>query len=92
VFRPLRGRRLLNQRLSDRAVARVIQVRAAAVGLDITRLSGHSLRAGFITTAARAGRSERAIMNQSGHRSVTILRRYIRRASLFEDNAAAGLL
>ncbi len=92
VFRPLRAGRVLEQRLSDRAVARVVQARAAAVGLDVSRLSGHSLRAGFVTSAARAGKSERAIMDQTGHRSVTIVRRYIRRAGLFEDNAAAGLL
>lgn len=92
VFRPLRGRRVLDRRLSDRAVARVVQARATAAGLDASRLSGHSLRAGFVTSAARAGRSERAIMDQTGHRSLKIVRRYIRRATLFEENAAAGLL
>ena len=92
VFRPLRGRVVLVQRLSDRAVARVVQARAAVVGLDVSRLSGHSLRSGFVTSAARAGKSERAIMDQTGHRSLKVLRRYIRRATLFEENAASGLL
>jgi integrase len=70
----------------------VVQARASAVGLDASRLSGHSLRAGFVTSAARAGKSERAIMDQTGQRSLKIVRRYIRRATLFEENAAAGLL
>ena len=48
--------------------------------------SGHSLRSGFITSAARAGVAERDIQNQSGHRSLPVLRGYIRRGSLFVDN------
>ena len=54
--------------------------------------AGHSLRAGLATTAAKAGKSERAIMRQTGHRSVAMVSRYIRDADLFSDNAAAGLL
>ena len=93
VFRPLsRWGKVGERRLSDRAVARVIQARAAAAGIDAARLSGHSLRSGFATSAARAGASERAIMAQTGHRSVVMVRRYVRRATRFEENAAAGLL
>ena len=62
---------------------------AAAVGLDPDPLAGHSLRAGLATAAAAAGVSERAIMAQTGHRSVTMLRKYIREGSLFLENAAA---
>jgi integrase len=51
--------------------------------------SGHSLRAGLATSAAIAGASERAIMNQTGHKSAAMVRRYIRDGSLFRDNAAA---
>jgi integrase len=54
-------------------------------------LAGHSLRAGLATTAARNGASERSIMKQTGHRSVQMVRRYIREAELFHDNAAAKL-
>lgn len=74
-------------RLSDCDVARVLK-RRAAVGLDPAHLSGHSLRAGLATSAARAGKSERSIMEQTGHRSPTMVRRYIRLASVFDDNAA----
>lgn len=78
--------------LSGRAVALVVKRAARLVGLDPVRYSGHSLRAGLATAAARAGKSERSIMAQTGHRSERMVRRYIRDASLFTDNAAAGLL
>jgi integrase len=81
--------RLLPGRLSDRGVARVVQRQAEAAGLDASRYGGHSLRAGLATSAAAAGASERAIMNQTGHRSLTMVRRYIREGSLFRENAAA---
>lgn len=78
-------------RLSDKAVALVVKRAAEAAGLDATRYAGHSLRAGLATAAAAAGVSERAIMNQTGHRSVNMVRRYIREGSLFRENAAAGV-
>ena len=78
--------------LSDRSVARIVKTCGMAAGLDVERFSGHSLRAGFATQAARSGKAERAIQRQTGHRSVTMLRRYIREAELWTDNAAAGIL
>ncbi len=53
--------------------------------------AGHSLRAGLATSAAAAGKSERAILQQTGHRSVTTVRRYIRDGNLFRENAAEGI-
>jgi integrase len=61
------------------------------LGYDVEDFAGHSLRAGLATSAAASGKSERAIMNQIGHRSLTTLRRYIREGNLFRDNAADGL-
>jgi integrase len=78
-------------RLSDRAVALVVKRAAAAAGLDPVQYAGHSLRAGLATSAAQAGVSERAIQEQTGHKSLLILRRYIREGSLFRENAAAGV-
>lgn len=90
VFRRVnRHGQVLDQRLSGEAVAIVVKRRAQAVGMDPHRLGGHSLRAGLATSAAAAGASERAIMNQTGHRSVTMVRRYIRDGELFRGNAAA---
>lgn len=92
IFRGVNRHGQVGGRLSARGVARVVQRAAAAVGLEAATFGGHSLRAGFATSAALAGKSERAIMAQTGHQSVTIARRYIRQASVFTENAAAGLL
>ena len=78
--------------LTGRAVALIVKRATAAAGLDASRYAGHSLRAGMATTAARKGKSEAAIMRQTGHRSVAMVRRYIREADMWRDNAAAGLL
>jgi len=94
LFRSLdKFQRVQPRRLSDKAVARIVKRRAKAVGLDPERYAGHSLRSGLATSAAAAGTSERVIMAQTGHRSVEMVRRYIREANLFAENAAnlAGL-
>ena len=93
VFRPVgRWGQVSDKRLNGRAVARMVKRYAERVGLDPKRFAGHSLRSGLATAAARAGKSERSIMNQTGHRSVPMVRRYIQEGSLFTENAAAGLL
>jgi site-specific recombinase XerD len=90
LFRPVnRHGHVGEQRLSDRAVALVVKRAAERAGLDPAQYAGHSLRAGLATSAAAAGAHERDIMRQTGHRSVQMLRRYIRDADLFRDNAAA---
>jgi len=90
LFRPVnRHGHLLPRRVTDRAVALVVKKWAAFAGLETTGLAGHSLRSGLATSAAAAGVSERAIMAQTGHRSLTTLRKYIRSGSLFLENAAA---
>ena len=78
-------------RMCDRSVALIIKQAAESVGLNPDDYSGHSLRSGLATSAAAAGKSERSIMNQTGHKSLTVLRRYIRQGSLFRDNAADGI-
>jgi site-specific recombinase XerD len=78
-----------DSRLSDRAVADIVKRTLKAAGKSPRRFAGHSLRAGLITQAAMAGVSERAIQDQSGHKSLLIMRRYIRDGSLFRENAAA---
>ena len=82
----------LDARLSGKAVAIVIKRAAERVGLDPSAYSGHSLRAGFCSTAAANGASERAIARQTGHApGSTALRLYIRHASAFTDNAVSWL-
>jgi integrase len=72
-------------------VARIVKKLANRAGLDPAKYAGHSLRAGHATAAAVAGASERSIMRQTGHRSVQMLRRYIRDVSLFRENSAGKL-
>ena len=83
--------RILRLRLSPEAVGIVVKRWAAVLGFDEKEFAGHSLRSGLAAAIAIAGKSERSIMNQTGHRSTATLRRYIRDGNLFRDNAAEGL-
>jgi integrase len=82
------GGKLLTERLSDRAVALVVK-RRLPPGKESARFAGHSLRAGFVTSAANGGASVKSIMRQTGHRSLQTVMRYMRDASLFRGNALA---
>ena len=62
-----------------------------AAGLDATQFSAHSLRSGFVTQATINSASERSIMNQTGHKSPAMVRRYTGDLNLFRDNAATRL-
>jgi site-specific recombinase XerD len=94
IFRPLwkGGQRVRDARLSDHAVARILQARAEAAGLDPARYGGHSLRAGFVTAAARAGADVWKIQQVSRHRSMQVLSGYVRDARLFDDHAGEPFL
>src|SRR5262245_8719499 len=90
LFRPVnRHGQVRDARLSDWAVAEVVKRSLKAAGKSARGYSGHSLRAGLVTQAAMGGASERSIQDQSGHRSLIVMRRYIRDGSLFRENAAA---
>jgi integrase len=89
VFRPIEKHGyVVNRRINDRSVALLVKRVAKRAGLA-GDYSGHSLRAGLATSAAAAGAGEAAIMRQTRHQSVTIMRGYIRPASVWLDNAAA---
>ncbi|MEN9646170.1 MAG: hypothetical protein RL238_2839 [Actinomycetota bacterium] len=91
LFRSVNRHGTVGQRLSAQSVTTIVRRAVQSIGLDPTGYSGHSLRAGFATTAAANGASERAIANQTGHRSMSVLRRYVRHGSLFTDNAVTAL-
>jgi site-specific recombinase XerD len=76
-------------RLSGRWVWMLVKNAVERIGMDPTQFGGHSLRAGLATSAAKAGASERSIMKQTGHKSLPMVRRYIRDGQLFTENAAA---
>ena len=78
--------------ISDKNVALIIKKYACLVGLDETKYAGHSLRSGFATTTAESGATERNIMAMTGHKSSDMVRRYIKEADLFKNNALNKIL
>ena len=81
----LKKSRIFN--ISDKSVALIIKKYANYAGLDSHRYAGHSLRSGFATSAAESGAEERNIMVMTGHKSTEMVRRYIKEANLFKNNA-----
>ena len=88
VFRRFtKGSKLSNSRLTDQTVALLIKEYLQLAGIDSKNYSGHSLRSGFATSAAESGVEERNIMAMTGHKSTEMVRRYIKEANLFKNNA-----
>jgi site-specific recombinase XerD len=93
VFRSIsKGGRVSDRRLTDRMVAEIVKLYASKIGLDSRSVSAHSLRAGFLTSAAQRGASIFKLMEISRHKNVDTLSRYIRSVLLFEDHAGFDLL
>ena len=82
-----KGSKLSEKRLTDQTVALLIKEYLDLAGINSKNYSGHSLRSGFATTAAEAGAEERTIMAMTGHKSTEMVRRYIKDANLFKNNA-----
>lgn len=80
------------ERLSDRGVVRAVKAAAVAIGLEPERYAGHSLRAGLATSASNAGADLLHIMNQTRHRSVETVRRYVRDAEIWRNNVTRLVL
>ena len=88
VFRRLsKGSKISENRLTDQTVALIIKKYLKLAGIDNKNYSGHSLRSGFATSAAESGAEERSIMAMTGHKSPEMVRRYIKEANLFKNNA-----
>ena len=82
-----KGSKLSENRLTDQTVALLIKKYLKLAGIDNKNYSGHSLRSGFATAAAESGAEERSIMAMTGHKSTEMVRRYIKEANLFKNNA-----
>ena len=82
-----KGPKLTTSRITDQTVALIIKDYLMKAGIDSKNYSGHSLRSGFATSAAEAGAEERSIMAMTGHKSTEMVRRYIKDANLFNNNA-----
>lgn len=92
VFRSVdRHGNVRSTRLTDHAVALILKRAATAAGLDAADISGHSLRAGFVTEAKKHGADDAAIMDQTGHKSLAMVQRYHRRAKKWEKPASEKL-
>jgi len=88
VFRRfVKGSKLSKKRLTDQTVAILIKEYLNLAGINSKDYSGHSLRSGFATSAAESGVEERNIMAMTGHKSTEMVRRYIKEANLFKNNA-----
>ena len=88
IFRRFsKGSKLTNYRLTDQTIALIIKNYLNIAGIDSKNYSGHSLRSGFATSAAESGAEERSIMTMTGHKSTEMVRRYIKEANLFKNNA-----
>ena len=88
IFRRfLKGSILSKNRLTDQTVALLIKEYLNLAGIDSKNYSGHSLRSGFATSAAESGAEERSIMAMTGHKSPEMVRRYIKEANIFKNNA-----
>jgi site-specific recombinase XerD len=93
IFRPIdKAGTVRASRLTCRSVANIVKAYAGRAGFDASTFSGHSLRSGFLTSAAGKGASIFKMMDVSRHKSVDTLRGYVRDAELFKDHAGAGLL
>ena len=88
IFRSFsKGTKLTEKRLSDQSVALLLKEHLNLSGIDSSNFSGHSLRSGFATVSAESGADERSIMAMTGHKSTEMVRRYIKEANLFKNNA-----
>lgn len=93
IFRPItKSGKPRAQSLTDKSVANIVKHYALLAGLDPSQFAGHSLRSGFITSAAEAGANLFKIMDVSRHRSVQTVRGYVRAAEAFKDHAGSSFL
>ena len=88
IFRKFnKGFNLSDKRLTDQTVALIIKEYLDLAGIENKNYSGHSLRSGFATATAESGADERSIMAMTGHKTTQMVRRYIKEANLFKNNA-----
>ena len=88
IFRRFsKGSNITNNRLTDQSVVLLIKKYLNLAGIENSNYSGHSLRSGFATVAAESGADERSIMAMTGHKTTQMVRRYIKEANIFKNNA-----
>ena len=92
IFRRFaKGPILTRHRLTDQSVVLIIKDCLKLAGIENQNFAGHSLRSGFATVAAESGADERSIMAMTGHKTTQMVRRYIREANIFKNNALSKI-
>ena len=79
--------KLSENQLTDQSVPLLLKNYLDAAGIENKNYSGHSLRSGFATVSAESGADERSIMAMTGHKTTQMVRRYIKEANIFKNNA-----
>jgi hypothetical protein len=93
ILRPVvKGQRILPMALTPCSVANIIKGYCEAIGLDPAQYAGHSLRAGYITSAAESGAQSFRIADHSRHKSLEMLRTYVRHVQAFRDHSGERFL
>lgn len=92
IFRRINRHGHIGASLTGRAIGNAVKAYAERAGFDAADFGGHSLRAGFVTSAAERGATTDRIMDHTGHRSHAMVRTYTRRSDAFSDHAGEGLL
>lgn len=92
LFRSIDRHGTLGAALSAQSVALIVKHYADAAGLDPRDFAGHSLRAGFLTSAAEAGADVLRMMEVSRHKRVETVQGYVRRANSFKGHAGSKFL
>ena len=88
IFRRFsKGAKITLNRLTEQKVVLLMKKYLKLAGIENTNFSGHSLRSGFATVAADSGADERSIMAMTGHKTTQMVRRYIKEANIFKNNA-----
>ena len=88
IFRKFsKGAALTSKRLTDQSVVLILKQYLNIAGIENKDFAGHSLRSGFATAAAESGADERSIMAMTGHKTTQMVRRYIKEANIFKNNA-----
>ena len=92
IFRRfIKGSKISTNRLTDQSVALIIKKYLNLANIENSNYSGHSLRSGFATVAAESGADERSIMAMTGHKTTQMVRRYIKEANIFKNNALSKI-
>lgn len=86
-----KGGKVTGEKLSDKAVVRLVKQAAEGAGLDGEKFAGHSLRRGLLTAGADNRANLAELMRQSRQRSAPSVLGYLEPADLCRNNVTEGV-